>query len=49
MLTGKDLELYDYLHNKPKPVILRNHFTEMDEETLNHNKFNKKIKKRFIS
>jgi hypothetical protein len=34
VLTSKDLELYDYLHNKPKPVILRNHFTEMNEEDV---------------
>ncbi|CAK69646.1 unnamed protein product (macronuclear) [Paramecium tetraurelia] len=53
VLTSKDLELYDYLHNKPKPIVLRNHFTEMDEETIPTHEIiatkigNQRLKKRY--
>ncbi|CAD8076862.1 unnamed protein product [Paramecium sonneborni] len=44
VLTYKDIELYDYLHQQPQQVSYRCHFTNQGEENLNLNQPNPQIK-----
>ncbi|CAD8132362.1 unnamed protein product [Paramecium pentaurelia] len=44
VLTYKDIELYDYLHQQPQQVSYRCHFTNQGEETANINQPNSQKK-----